>query len=77
MNGKKQPVYLCSAYAFNVLEVIKYALDNNLPLTWDSFEKVGSFDGLGGKIHFVGKGASLYTYHLATFKDGKFIPVTE
>ena len=77
MQDKNQSVYLCSAYAFNVLEVIKYALDNNLPLTWDSFQKLGSFDGLGGKIYFVGKGASLYTYHLATFKDGKIIPVKE
>ena len=77
MTNRNHPVYLCSAYAFNVLEVIQHALETNLPLNWESFQKWDHFDGLGGKIYFIGKGASLYTYRLATFKDGKIVPVEE
>lgn len=77
MNLQNQPVYLCSAYAYNVLEVIKYAFDNHLPLTWDAFENLKTFDGLGGKIYFMGKGASEYTSYLSTFKNGRIIPIKE
>ena len=77
MDAKGLPVYLCSAYAFNVLEVIKYALDNNMTLSQDAFQKLNTFDGLGGKIYFMGKGASQYSYHLTQYKDGKVVPVEE
>ena len=75
MDRKGLPVYLCSAYAFNVLEVIKYALDNNMTLSQEAFQKLNTFDGLGGRIYFVGKGASQYTYHLTQYKDGKIVSV--
>ena len=75
MKKRKEPVVLSASFSFNVLDVIKYVLDNNLPLTQKTFETMKSYDGLGGKIYFTGTGVSHYTYRLVKYDQGKIMPV--
>ncbi|MBP5344002.1 MAG: ABC transporter substrate-binding protein [Alphaproteobacteria bacterium] len=68
------------AYTFPIqiwdtLDLIQYSLDNNLPLTQETYTKMGKWNGISGEVIFPGNGHSLYPFVLVQYKNGEFVPV--
>jgi len=64
-----------SIEAYDMVTLINHMIANNIPLAQESFLEMKEFDGAAGKIIFSGLGDAVYPFILATFKDGKIIPV--
>ncbi|MBP5534164.1 MAG: ABC transporter substrate-binding protein [Alphaproteobacteria bacterium] len=64
-----------SIEAYDMVMVINHMIENNIPLTQESFLKMKKFLGAAGEILFTDKGDAVYPFILATIKNGKIIPV--
>ena len=64
-----------SIEAYDMITLINYMVSNNIPLNQESFLEMKEFNGAAGKIIFSDRGDAIYPFILATFKEGKIIPV--
>ena len=64
-----------TAELYDVLNIINYTLENNLPFNQETYTKMGKWKGVAGDVIFPGNGDSLYPFILVQYKDGKFVPV--
>ena len=64
-----------SIEAYDMVTLINHMIANNIPLKQESFLKMKEFDGAAGKIIFSGRGDAVYPFILATFKNGKIVPI--
>ena len=69
------PIFSMLIEAKDVIDLIKYSMENNLPFTQETYEKMKNWTGMSGNIKFLPKGDTAYPYVLVEHQDGKFIPV--
>ena len=50
-------------------------MENNLPFTQETYEKIKNWTGVSGSIKFLPNGDTAYPYVLVEHQDGKFVPV--
>lgn len=62
---------------WDTLDLIDWTIKNNKPFTQETYAKLGKWKGLAGDIEFLDDGNVIYQFHLATFKDGKIVPLKE
>ena len=68
-------VYFILIEAVDTMNLIKYTIENNLPFTQETYEKMKNWEGISGNIEFLPNGETAYQYVLIRHQDGKFIPV--
>ena len=56
----------------DALNLIKYTIENNLPFTQETYQKMGKWTGVAGDIVFSKNGNSTYPFHVVRFKDNNF-----
>ena len=66
-----------SIEAYDMVTVINHMIENNIPLTQESFLKMKKFLGAAGQIEFPSTGDAVYPFILATIKGDKIVPVEE
>ena len=72
------PVYISVSEAVDILDVIQYTLENNLPFTQETYAKMGKWDGLAGTTYFPGNGQATVDFYILTRRQNhKFLPVIE
>ena len=62
---------------WDVMDIIRYFIDNKMEFTQDAFVKMGKWHGISTDVVFSPNGNSYYEYILARIKDGEFVPVNE
>ena len=68
-------VYFMLIEAVDAMNLIKYTIENNLPFSQETYEKMKNWEGISGNIEFLPNGETAYQYVLIRYQDGKFIPV--
>lgn len=56
----------------DALNLIQYTMQNNLPFTQETYQKMGKWTGVAGDVIFLGKGNSSYPFMMVRFKDKSF-----
>ena len=69
------PVYYMPIEAVDAMNLIKYTLENNMQFSQNSYEKIGSWEGISGSVEFLHNGNTVYKYILVQYKEGQFVPV--
>ena len=72
INGR--PYYI-PLEIWDTLDLIEWTIKNNKPFTQETYAKLGKWKGIAGDIEFLNDGNVIYEFYLATFKDGKIVPV--
>ena len=62
---------------WDTLDLINWTIKNNKPFTQETYAKLGKWEGIAGDIEFLDDGNVIYEFYLATFKDGKIVPVKD
>ena len=60
---------------WDVMDIIRYFIDNKIAFSQDAFVKMGKWHGISTDVVFLPEGNSSYRYILSRVKDGQFIPV--
>ena len=68
-------VFVTLIEAVDTMNLIKYTIENNLPFSQETYEKMKNWEGISGNIEFLPNGETAYQYILVRYQDGKFIPV--
>lgn len=66
----KIPTNYISVQIFDVIGLIDYMMEHNIPFSQDGLSRIGTYNGVGGTIKFDGKGGCFYHLVLASFNDG-------
>ena len=69
------PMYFIPIETWNVLDLIQYTLEHNLPFNQETYTKMGKWKGVAGDVIFPGNGDSLYPFIMVQYKNGQFVPV--
>ena len=72
LKNKNSYLFYTTKQSYDALDIIDYAIKNNMPLSQNTFERIGHWAGMNN-ITFTGKGHSSIEYVLVPFKDGQFI----
>lgn len=64
-----------TAELYDVLNIINYTLESNLPFNQNTYTKMGKWSGVAGDVIFPGNGDSLYPFIMVQYKDGQFVPI--
>ena len=67
--------YFVPLEVWDTLDLINWTIKNNKPFTQETYAKLGKWKGIAGDIEFLDDGNVIYEFYLATFKDGKIVPV--
>ena len=71
-----RPFYV-SFETWDTLDLIDWTIKNNKPFSQKTYSDLGKWKGVAGDIKFGNDGNVGYQFHLATFKNGKIVPVEE
>ena len=72
INGRP---YYVPIEIWDALDLIDWTIKNNKPFTQETYANLKNWKGLAGDIEFLNDGNVIYQFYLATFKDGKIVPV--
>ena len=70
-------INFATAELYDVLDIINYTLEHNLPFNQETYTKMGKWSGVAGDVIFPGNGDSLYPFIMVQYKNGQFVPVRE
>ena len=62
---------------WDTLDLIEWTIKNNKPFAQKTYADLGKWQGIAGDIEFLDDGNVVYKFHLATFKNGKILPLEE
>lgn len=71
----KIPTNYISVQIFDVIGLIDYMIEHEIPFTQSGLAQIGTYQGVGGTIKFDGKGGCYYHMILASFNNGMLNPV--